>query len=125
MASPPATAVFTSGELAMESPILRALSSSLAPVTVTAMNFCAPSPSRTTRCASSRHTSRSAAMKASAPGSSNEVSCALPALPVAKASTVSLVEVSESTVMQEKVSRFARERHSCRKAGEIAASVKT
>src|SRR3546814_17044866 len=58
-------------------------------------------------CASWRHRSPSAAANASAPGSSACESGALPALPVAKASTVSLVEVSLSTVMHEKVVRLA------------------
>ena len=91
------------------------------------MNFCAPSPSRTTSWASWRQTSCSAAAKASAPGSSNEASGALPALPVAKASTVSLVEVSLSTVMQLKVSlvgggqQLLQERRLDRRVGEDVA----
>src|SRR3546814_17337359 len=47
---------------------------------------------------------------ASAPSSSTEDRGAFPALPVAKASTVSLVEVSLSTVMQEKLVRLAADR---------------
>ena len=46
--SSPAIAVFTSGELAMESAILRAASGVSAPVTWTVTNFVAPSPSFTT-----------------------------------------------------------------------------
>jgi len=51
--------------------------------------------------------SDSAAWNASAPASSNDASGALPAAPVANASTVSLVEVSLSTVMLEKLLAFA------------------
>jgi len=109
----------------MARPTLRALSSETAPVTAISMNFCAPSPSRTTRWASWRQTSVSAAAKASAPGLSNEASGGLPALPVAKVSTVSLVEVSLSTVMQLKVARLAADSSSCRNDGSTAASVKT
>src|SRR3546814_4196356 len=47
---------------------------------------------------------------ASAPSSSTEDRGAFPVLPVAKASTVSLVEVSLSTVMQEKLVRLAADR---------------
>ena len=55
----------------------------------------------------------------------DRVSGALPALPVAKASTVSLVEVSLSTVMHEKLSRVGVGQHArCRNAGSTAASVK-
>jgi His/Glu/Gln/Arg/opine family amino acid ABC transporter permease subunit len=61
LASSPAIAVFTSGELAMLSAIRWALASLDAPSTRTVMNFDAPSPSRTTRCASWRHRSVSAA----------------------------------------------------------------
>ena len=124
LASSPAIAVLTKGELAIERPTRLALSSLAAPLTLTAMNFCAPSPSRTTRCASCRHTSSSAAAKASAPALSNEASGVFPALLVAKASTVSLVEVSESTVMQENVFKFAADSSDCRKPGSIEASVK-
>jgi hypothetical protein len=84
-------AVFTSGELAMLSAMRCALVSVSAPSTSMRMNFDAPSPSRTTRWASWRHSSASAARKASAPSLSSSVSGALPAAPVAKARTVSLV----------------------------------
>ena len=48
LASSPATAVLTSGELAIDIAINRAARADSAPVTVTAMNLLAPSPSRTT-----------------------------------------------------------------------------
>ena len=48
----------------------------------------------------------------------------MPAAPVAKASTVSLVEVSPSTVMQEKLRALAPVIARCRNAGSTAASVK-
>jgi hypothetical protein len=59
------------------------------------------------------------------PVSSRLAMGALPALPVAKASTVSLVDVSLSTVMHENVRLLAADRHSWRNAGLTAASVKT
>lgn len=91
---------FTNGELAIERAI-RCTLASLAPPTCMAMNLEAPSPSRTTRCANWRQRSVSAETKASAPASSKLHSGALPATPVAKASTVSDVEVSLSMVMHE------------------------
>ena len=124
LASSPAIAVLTKGELAIDIAMRCALRSLSAPVTVISISFCAPSPSRTTSIASWRHRSASAARKASAPGLSSPVSAALPALPVAKARTVSLVEVSPSTVMHEKVLPLAADRAACRKAGSTAASVK-
>ena len=60
LASSPAIAVLTSGELAIDRPIRRAAPSSAAPPTRTATNFVAPSPSRTTCCARSSSTSSSA-----------------------------------------------------------------
>src|SRR3546814_19217140 len=96
LASSPAIAVLTSGELAIVRPIRSALSSLAAPLTNMVMNLLAPSPSRTTDCASWRHKSASAAAKASAPGSSKPVSGALAALPAAQASTV-LLEIGRES----------------------------
>ena len=123
-ASWPAIAVFTKGELAMLSAIRFADPSLSAPSTVTAMNLDAPSPSRTTRWASFRHTSLSARRKSAAPSSSLDETGSLPAAPVANANTVSLVEVSPSTVMQLKLASQACTSACCRKPGATAASVK-
>ncbi len=105
-------------------PIRCADRSDSAPVTSMRMNLLAPSPSRTTRCASCRQRSSSAARNASAPGEAASTNGVFTAVPVANASTVSLVDVSLSTVMHEKLARFASARAFCRKAGSTAASVK-
>ena len=98
--------------------------SSTAPVTRISISRVAPSPSRTTSRASCPHRSFSAEAKACAPGDSHPLSAGAVPPPVAKASTVSEVEVSPSTVMQEKLCRFAASSISCKRAGATAASVK-
>ncbi len=107
--SSPAIAVLTSGELAIESPTLRASAALCAPVTRISTNLVAPSPSRTTWCARSRITSSSAAAKVAIRGSPASVTGAMGARPVAATSSVSDVEVSPSTVMQLNVASAARE----------------
>ena len=59
LASSPAIAVFTSGELAIESAMRLAASSVSAPVTSMRISFCAPSPSFTTCSARSSSTASS------------------------------------------------------------------
>ena len=101
--------------------------SSTAPATSMRMNFCAPSPSRTTWRARSSSTASSAAAKparsvepwpARAPGG-------LAAAPVANSSTVSLVEVSLSTVVQLKLRAVPLASMACRAGAGMAASVNT
>ncbi len=104
LASSPAMAVLTSGELAMARPMRRALSSLSAPVTRNFDELLRPfavAHDKVGELAADVVPARRRRRRR--PGSSNEASGALPALPVAKASTVSLVEVSLSTVMQLKV----------------------
>ena len=118
-ASSPATAVLTKGELATAMATRLADRSSTAPVTSTWISFCAPSPSRTTCSARSSSRSCSTAAKATRSGAT------LPAAPVANRSTVSLVEVSLSTVVQLKLVAVASANRSCSAAAGIAASVNT
>ena len=87
----------------MLSAMVRAAESVSAPSTRMVMNFDAPSPSRTTCWASSRHRSVRADWKASAPALDQPDNGVLAAAPVAKARTVSEVEVSPSMVMQLKL----------------------
>ena len=98
-ASSPAIAVLTSGELATASAVRRAAGSSTAPRTSMVTNFEMPSPSFTTCCARSSITLSSAARNDRTRGSAASVIGEWPAAPVANTSVVSLVEVSESTVM--------------------------
>ena len=100
-------------------PIRLADPSSTAPVTSIRISFCAPSPSRTTCSArSSRTSSNAAANSSSGPAS-------LPAAPVANSSTVSLVEVSLSTVVQLKLRSAPADTRACNGPAGIAASVNT
>ena len=64
------------------------------------MNFVAPSPSRTIACASATATSVSAARIGARRGSSARAIGAIGALPVAKITKLSFVEVSPSIVAQ-------------------------
>ena len=118
-ASSPAIAVFTKGELAMARPTRRAEPASTAPVTSMRMNFCAPSPSRTTCSARSSSTSFNASAKPS------RLSAPLPAVPVANSSTVSLVEVSLSTVVALKLRAVPAASMACNRSGATTASVNT
>jgi hypothetical protein len=88
----------------MESATRRAERSDSAPVTSTVMKRVAPSPSRATSCASSTRRESSARRKARSRGSAASSILGAPAaVPVAKAISVSLVEVSPSIVRQLKL----------------------
>ena len=126
LASSPATAVLTSGELAIESAMRLAERADLAPVTVTSTCLCAPSPSRTTCSASDFSTLPSARRKAPSRASFGSLIVGAPrpaALPVAKKSNVSLVEVSLSTVTALKVLAVPRDNRSWSTGAAIGASV--
>ena len=124
-ASSPAIAVLTSGEFATAIAIRLADLPDTAPVTSMRTSFCAPSPSRTTCSARSSSSESSASRKPR----TSLVSC-LPtrtcsAWPVANSSTVSLVEVSESTVVQLKLRLTPRDSMSCSRTAGSFASVNT
>ena len=124
LASSPAMAVLTNGELAIARPILRAAATEVAPATVTVTNFDAPSPSRTICWARSTISASRARRKSARCGSSLSLTLACFAVPVAASRKVSLVEVSLSTVMQLKDLSVAARRMSCSTRGGIFASVK-
>ncbi len=84
------------------------------------ISFCAPSPSRTTCSARSSSTASSAAANGG-----QVADAALPACPVANSSTVSLVEVSLSTVVRLKLRFHPRASIACSAAAGTAASVNT
>ena len=88
-------------------------------------SFCAPSPSRTTCKARSCSTASSAARKPRSIGPPAAGMRACRAWPVANSSTVSLVEVSLSTVVQLKLPATPRASIACKAAAGIAASVNT
>ncbi len=98
LASSPATAVLTNGELAMARPMTLAARALAAPLTVILTNLLAPSPSLTTCSARSSSKSSSFLRKSRSSGSLAVSILACDALPVANAKRVSLVDVSESTV---------------------------
>ena len=125
LASSAASAVFTSGELPMASAMAFAAWSSAAPVTVTSTNLVAPSPSRTICWARSSSTASSACWNATSFGSFGSASSSSICSPVAKSSTVSLVDVSESTVMRLKLRSTDVERHCWSSVGSTGRSVKT
>ncbi|MCY1305164.1 hypothetical protein D9M70_549540 [compost metagenome] len=128
LASSPATAVFTSGELAIESAMRLAAASFSAPSTVTSTILRAPSPSRTTWSARSRSRSLSATRKASRRASAASEIAGCPsaaAAPVAKSISVSEVDVSLSTVTELKVGPTPAESRACSAAGAMSASVTT
>ncbi len=107
MASSPAIAVFTSGELATDIAILRADFFDTAPSTMISTSLRAPSPSRATCSARSASTARKAFANSFRRGSLARLIFGAPfaaAVPVAKASKVSEVEVSPSMVTALKVS---------------------
>ncbi len=126
LASSPAIAVFTSGELAMDSAMRLAAASVSAPSTWTVISLVMPSPSLMTCKARSRIRSRSASEKRPSAGSSALSIGAPPgdAVPVAKASSVSLVDVSLSTVMALKVVSTWRLTSAWSAGAATAASVK-
>ena len=91
--SDPATAVFTSGELAMARAMRTAASSLGAPVTWMVMSFFAPSPSRAIMRASVSMTCATPSSTASNSFGSGRT----PDAPFASSTSVSLVDVSPST----------------------------
>ena len=125
LASSPKKAVLTRAELAMVWAALKASSSSRAPTTRMVTSLVAPSPSRTIfRARSLKTLSRASPNSRAALGLSSSIQ-GLPAAPLAMTSTMSLVEVSPSTVMRLKV-RSTPLRTSCRSTGKtICASVTT
>ena len=125
LASSPAMAVLTSGELAIACATRKALSSETAPSTVTVTSLLAPSPSRTTSRASSCSTSPSVSAKIAARGSSAELMASMGALPVAKTRQVSEVEVSLSTVTALNERWISGCSSSCNTCAAIGASVNT
>ena len=96
LGSPPWRAVFTSGELAIE----RATGSTASgrPLTTTRPTRFAPSPSCTISSASWR--SRASSASPSASSSADSGSTRTPEAPLARATTVSLVESWPSTLMR-------------------------
>ena len=110
----------------MESAIRLAEASDSAPVTETAISLRAPSPSRTT--CRARFLSRASRpkRKSSRSGSEASVTRGAPcARPVAKSRSVSLVEVSLSTVTALKLPSTLAESSAWRALAEIGASVAT
>ena len=126
LASSPAMAVLTRGELAIDRPMRLAAASLSAPVTVISMNFDAPSPSRTIWWARSRMTASALVRKSLSAGSSGpEKRSVLPAAPVANSIRESLVEVSLSTVIELNVHSQIGARMPCSTGAGIFASVNT
>src|SRR3981081_855125 len=128
LASSPAIAVFTNGELATDIAILRADVFDIAPSTMISTSFRAPSPSRATCSARSASTARKALAKAFRRGSPGRVILGAPlaaAVPVANASSVSDVEVSPSMVTALKVSSTPLFNSDCNAPAVIGASVNT
>src|SRR5216683_1685883 len=121
LASSPAIAVFTSGEFATDIAIFRAEAFETAPSTMISTSLRAPSPSRATCSDRSASTSRKALAKAFRRGSLARLIFGAPfaaAAPVAKASSVSEVEVSPSIVMALKVSSTPLLRSDCSAVAE-------
>ena len=121
LGSLPASAVLTSGELAIARATRSASAAVFAPRTSTATSFDAPSPSLTISLASVWQSSTS-------PAANHEALLApartvTPEAPLASASTVSLVDVSPSTVMWLKDSFTAAHSTSRKTVGATAASV--
>ena len=103
---------------------VRAAALSAAPLTLHSRSLVAPSPSLAILRHRSVVTACSAAQKAAKSSFSSEIS-ALPARPLASSATMSLVEVSPSTLTMLKESCTSAESAFCSMAGEIAASVVT
>ena len=124
LASSPAIAVFTSGELATTIAIFLADFPDAAPVTSMRTSFCAPSPSRITcnaRSSSSPFSARAKSARILPPSAGTRL-CLV--CPVAISSTVSEVDVSLSTVVQLNVSATPFFSRDCRTGAGILASVK-
>ena len=124
LGSPPAKAVFTSGEVAIVSAMRFAAASVFAPRTSISMTRCAPSPSATICSASERQTSSSAAANARCADVPALIEGA-PASPFASTNSVSFVEVSPSTLMALNVRPATSRSVFCSSEGAIAASVVT
>src|SRR6266567_3534651 len=128
LASSPAIAVFTSGELATDIAILRADAFDTAPSTMISTSLRAPSPSRATCSARLASTARNAFANALRRGSLARLILGAPcaaAEPVAKASKVSDVEVSPSMVTALKVSSTLLLSSDCSAPAATGASVNT
>ena len=124
LGSAPKSEAFTSGDWAMARATSRAASSLGAPATTTSQSLVAPSPSAAmARAISPSRSVRAASKRArSGDGSARR---GLPARPLASTSTVSLVDISPSTVSMLKVWWTARTSTSCSVLGATAASVVT
>src|ERR1700729_719699 len=128
LASSPAIAVLTSGELAIDSATLRAEAFDTAPSTMISTSLRAPSPSRATCSAISASTARNALAKPVSRGSPARLIFGAPlaaAAPVANASNVSDVEVSPSMVTALKVSSTPFFSSDCSAPAAIGTSVNT
>src|SRR6478752_6430543 len=128
LASSPVIAVLTSGELAIDIAILRADAFDAAPSTMISTSLRAPSPSRATCSARSASTARNALANAFRRGSLARLILGAPcaaAVPVAKASRVSDVEVSPSMVTALNVSSTLSLSSACSAPDAIGASVNT
>src|SRR6478735_9122134 len=128
LASSPAIAVFTSGEFATDIAILRAEALVVAPSTMISTSLRAPSPSRATCSARLASTSRNAFANGFSLTSPARVILGAPfaaAVPVAKASNVSDVEVSLSMVTALNVSSTPVLSSDCSTADDNGASVNT
>ena len=126
LASSPAIAVFTSGELAIESATRLAERGRRRPGDVDAHQLAAPPRRPAPPAAPGRAADRPAPIgtrAAAAPPSAGTRGCL--AWPVANSSTVSEVEVSESTVMQLKLPSTARPSSVCSAGAGSFASVNT
>src|SRR5260370_910347 len=122
LASSPAIAVLTSGELAIESAILRAEDFDTAPSTMISTSLRAPSPSRAICSARLARTASNALRNAGSRGSDTVAIFDTPraaAAPVANASSVSEVEVSPSIVTALKLSATPCLSRPCNTRGEI------
>src|SRR5277367_1356426 len=122
LGSAPAIAVFTSGEFAMVSAICFAARSLGAPRTSISITCRAPSPSSTICRASDRQTSSSAPQNFFQ-SSFSFVILRAPDAPLASSVTVSLVDVSPSTVMELNVRETTARNARDSSVGKIAASV--
>src|SRR6266404_3757363 len=128
LASSPAIAVFTKGELAIDMAMRRADLAEAAPSTTISTSLRAPSPSRATCSASDLSTVSSAFTNPLSRGSPARAIGGAPraaAAPVAKASSVSDVEVSPSIVTALKLSRTPFASSACKAGAAMGASVNT
>src|SRR5690606_26696178 len=125
LGSLPNMAVLTSEELDMERISLRAIFSDRAFVTRYSINLEAPSPSETINLARWIKSSKSLSLNNPYPGSSLDITFLLPARPLAMTATISLVEVSPSTVIMLKDLSTQYLSVSCSRFSSMAKSVTT